>query len=341
MDILARSSYIRRKDMDSVLNCLVTDRLGPGDFCDKFIKVAKERLGFEQGIAVRSPMVALDLAFSCLGLVRGDSVALSALSPAWAAKVVSALGLEPVWLDVDPASASLTQASLERLSGAAVKALYLAEPWGVMPDPAVFSELTIPIIEDATFSIGACAGEFKAGFLGTFGIVGLEHASSITAGGGAILYAPGRREAQALKNAAEGLAAEERMSDMNAALGLSQVKDLDRFIEKRRELSELYAQSLARAHRRPLSPACECEPSSFGCVVVLESGVKDVRAYAKKKDVDTAMAFDDTCAASGAVPEGSCPLAASLVHRSVAFPLNQRIGKSAAQKIAKVLATLP
>jgi dTDP-4-amino-4,6-dideoxygalactose transaminase len=53
------------------------------------------------------------------------------------------------------------------------------------------------------------------------------------------------------------------------------------------------------------------------------------------------MAFDDTCAAAGMVPEGSCPLAASLVNRSVAFPLNQRIGKTAAQKIAKVLATLP
>ena len=47
MEILARSSYIRRKDMDSVLNCLVTDRLGPGAFADRFIKVAKERLGFE------------------------------------------------------------------------------------------------------------------------------------------------------------------------------------------------------------------------------------------------------------------------------------------------------
>jgi dTDP-4-amino-4,6-dideoxygalactose transaminase len=131
------------------------------------------------------------------------------------------------------------------------------------------------------------------------------------------------------------------MGDMNAALAFSQLKDMEKFLEKRRELSELYAQSLARAHRRPLSPACEGVPSCFGCVVVLESGVKDVRAYAKKKDVDTVMAFDDTCAAAGSVPEGVCPLAASLVNRSVAFPLNQRIGKTAALKISKVLATLP
>ncbi len=341
MEILARSSYIRRKDMDSVLNCLVTDRLGPGAFADRFIKVAKERLGFEYAVAVRSPIVALRVSLVCLGLGPGDTVGMSALSPAWAFKAVSSLGMTPAWLDVDDSSASLSAKAYERLGEAAAKALYLAEPWGVMPDPAPLAELGIPVIEDASYSIGAKAGEARAGFLGAYGIIGLEPASSITAGGGALLYSPGRREAQVLKNASDGLTAEELMNDMNAALAASQLKDLERFVEKRRELADLYAQSLARAHRRPLAPTVECEPSNFGCVVVLDSGVKDVRAYAKKKDVDTAMAFDDTCVAAGFVPDGECPVAASLANRSVAFPMNQRVGKSAAQKIAKVLATLP
>ncbi|MBU0927226.1 MAG: DegT/DnrJ/EryC1/StrS family aminotransferase [Spirochaetes bacterium] len=327
--------------MDSVLNCLVTDRLSPGDFGDRFMKAAKDRFGFDYGLALRSPMVALDVAVSCLGLVAGDAIALSALSHAWVHKVIAARGLRPVWLDIDPATAAVTTEALDRVSSEGSKAFYLAEPWGVMPDPASLIDLGVPIIEDATYSIGARAGESRAGFLGTFTILGLEPASSITAGGGALLYAPGRREAQPLRNALDGLLQEERMSDMNAALALSQLKDIEKFIEKRRELSELYAQSLARAHRRPLAPACECEPSNFGCVVVLESGVKDVRAYAKKKDVDTVMAFEDTCAAAGITPEGVCPSAASLVNRSVAFPMSQRIGKIAAQKIAKVLATLP
>ncbi|HOZ72433.1 MAG TPA: DegT/DnrJ/EryC1/StrS family aminotransferase [Spirochaetales bacterium] len=341
MEILARSSYIRRKDMDSVLNCLVTDRLGPGVFADRFIKVAKERLGFEYAVAVRSPIVALRLSFECLGVGSGDRVGLSALSPSWAYKAVSSLGATPVWLDVDDSSASLSAKAYDRLGEASVKALYLAEPWGIMPDPAPLAELGVPIVEDASYSIGAKAGEAKAGFLGTYGIISLEPASSITAGGGALLYSPGRREAQALRNASEGLPPEELMNDMNAALAASQLKDLERFIEKRRELADLYAQSLARAHRKPLAPTIECEPSNFGCVVVLDSGVKDVRAYARKKDVDTAMAFDDTCVAAGFVPDGACPIAASLANRSVAFPMNQRVGKSAAQKIAKVLATLP
>lgn len=341
MEVLARSSYIRRKDMDSVLNCIVSDRLETGEFTEKFIRVARERLGFEFGVALRNPMIAFDTALTCLGLASGDSIAMSALSPRWSHRIIEARGLNPVWLDVDSMSASISEKAIKELAGSASKALFLAEPWGIMPDPAPCVELGLPIIEDATLSIGASAGDVKAGGIGTFVIVGLEPACSITAGGGAMLYAPGRREAQALRNVAEQLCAEELMTDMNAALGLAQIKDLDKFLEKRRELSELYGQSLARAHRKNLTATIECEPSNFGCVVVLESGAKDVRAYARKKDVDTAMAFDDTCAAAGVVPEGLCPQALSLVNRSVAFPLSPRIGKTAAQKIARVLATLP
>lgn len=155
------------------------------------------------------------------------------------------------------------------------------------------------------------------------------------------MWAASRRDGMALRNAAERLVPEELLGDMNSALGSSQVREFDRFRERRSELAELYAQSLARSRKRALVQAGEGEPARFGFVVVLESGVKDVRAYAKKKDVETAMAFEGSCAALGMVPEGSCPHAASLVNRAVAFPMHPRINKANAQRIAKVLATLP
>ncbi len=341
VDLLVHSSYIRRKDMDSVLNCLVTDKLGPGDFTDRLLKLAKERFGFEFGVAVRNPAIALEIVIDALSLQAGDHVACSALAPSWVNKVFSKRNIETVWLDVEVSSASATASSLERLTANPVKALYLEGTWGVLPDQALFAELGIPIIEDISYSIGGKTESYSAGGIGTFVILGLEHASSITAGGGALLYAPGRREGQVLRNTSERLLAMDRIGEMNAALAVPQLRDIDKFIIKRRELTELFLQSLARSHKRALTASIECESACFGLVVLLDSGVKDVRAYAKKKDVDTVMAFDDTCMALGVVPEGICPDAASLVHRSVAFPLNQRVGKNAAQKIAKVLASLP
>lgn len=340
-EIMVHSSYVRRKDMDSVLNCLVTDKLGPGEYTEKLLKAAKERFGFDYCVAFRSPVFALDAALDALGVAAGDSIALSPLSQTWVAQTLVGRGLIPVWIDVDEGSASIGSSLKASLAATPVKALYLAEPWGIMPDPSKFDELGIPIIEDAGYSLGANAETASAGSIGALTLIGMEHAQAISSGGGALLYARGRREGSALRSATENLSSAWRLGEMNAALALPQVKDLDKFLSKRRELAELYAQSLARSRKRSLVPGFECEPSAFGLVVVFESGVKDARAYAKKKEVETAMAFDDSCQAAGLVPEGLCPTAASLVNRCVAFPLNQRIGKSAAQKIAKVLATLP
>jgi dTDP-4-amino-4,6-dideoxygalactose transaminase len=350
---------------------MVSDRLSGGEYPERFIKAARERFGFDFGLALRSPLVAMDLAYDCLGLEVGDGVALSALSDAWLVRGLLRRGLKPVWLDIDPATACISADSAARIVKGNAKVLYLDAPWGIIPDPSIIADLGIPIIEDATTSIGAttvvgvapgtgidseadpglnagvadsrCVGdaELKAGSLGAFCLISLEHASSFTGGGGALLFAQARRDAQVLRNVAEGLTSVELMPDMNAALALSQLKDLEKFLGKRRGLSELYGQSLARAHKKALAQAADGVPACFGCVVVLESGVKDVRAYAKKKEVDTVMAFDGSCTANGLVPDGIAPQAASLANRALAFPLHPRIGKTAAQKIAKVLATLP
>jgi dTDP-4-amino-4,6-dideoxygalactose transaminase len=180
-----------------------------------------------------------------------------------------------------------------------------------------------------------------AGQLGTFTILGLEHAQAIAGGGGAILYARARRDGQALRNLAERLVPEELLSDMNAALALAQLKDAERFREKRAELFKVYQQSLLRTRRRTLMSTRDGRPAYYGCVVLLDAAIKDVRAYARKKEVETVLAFEQSCVALGLVPEGSCPAAASLANRAVAFPLHPRLGKTAAGKVAKVLATLP
>ncbi len=367
MEIKALSSYIRRKDMDSVLNCLVTDNLAAGDYNDRLLKSAKERLSFNFGIALRSPDHALSLALDCLALEAGSIIALSSLSEPWVLDCLSAKGFIPFWLDVEPSTCLPGSQSFENLSGSGAKVLYLAQPWGVFTNPALLADIGIPVIEDISTAIGSISGgevgielanseeqetaiplepllastAIHAGDLGMFTILGLEHAHAVTAGGGAILYAKDRREAQVLKNKCENLGSTQRLGDLNCALAFSQIRDLDKFIDKRSELAKLYEQSLARAHKKALVQASEGKPAYYSCVVILESGIKDVVAYAKKKDIPTVMAFEGSCMGMGRVPELLCPHARSLVNRALAFPLHPRIGKGMAQKIAKVLATLP
>jgi len=340
MSIPVFCSYIRRKDMDTVLNCLVTDSVGPGEYLDRFQKASRETLGFDACIAVRSPAIALGLAFDALGLSEGDAVAIPAVAPAYYARELAARRLVPVYFDLRPDSADLDISSLASLEPKP-RAVVLYEALGLMPDPEEVAQLGMALIEDMSEAIGAYRGERRAGSLGQLAIVGLEHGSLVTSGGGALLAAGARRDAQVLRNLSDSLGYESRMTDYNAALGLAQLRDLEAAISKRRELASMFAQSLARTRHRLVAQGGEGEPGYWALPVALESGAKDARAYAKKKEVETAGAFEDSALARGLVPETSCPNARSFSLRCVLFPLHQRIGGAGAQKVSRVLATLP
>ncbi len=90
-----------------------------------------------------------------------------------------------------------------------------------------------------------------------------------------------------------------------------------------------------------LTQGGEGEPGYWAFPVSIASSVKDVRAYAKKKDLETELAFEGSLLARGLVPQDSCPNARSMSMRCLLFPLHQKIGAAAADKIAKILATLP
>ena len=344
MSIPVFSSYIKRKDMDSVLSCLMTDSIGPGIYHERFQKSAKEYFGFEFCLLTRSPVDAVATAMIALGIGEGEAVAVSALAPRWLGVGLQSLGLAIAWADVsqetaNPAAEDFSVA-LDFL-GKPAKALILAGGGGIVPTDGAYVELGIPVVEDVTRSLGATIGNVARASSGTIGMLSLEQGSLLTSGGGAMVFAFGKREATVLRNLAEGLLPESRMTDYNASLGLAQLRDLDKGLTKRRELRSLFLQAIAGKKHRTFVQGGDAEPGCWSFPVVMDSSIKDAVAYARKKDVDTEYAFADSCIAAGLVPEGRCPNARSLSMRTLLFPLHQRIGNAGAQKISRVLATLP
>jgi dTDP-4-amino-4,6-dideoxygalactose transaminase len=340
MSIPVFRSYIRRKDMDTVLNCLVTDSVGPGEYLDRFQKNAREALGFDYGFAVRGPGIALSLALESLALNEGDVVAVSALAPSYYSGVLASRRLVPVFVDVASDTADPDFSSLASLEPRP-KAFILYDALGILPDPEAVAALGMPVIEDMSTALGAYRGESRAGSIGKVAILGLEPDSIVTSGGGALVLAFGKREGTVLRNLADAIDSEIRMTDYNAALGLAQLRDMESAIARRRELAASFGQSLARTRHRLVSQGGEGECGYWALPVSVASSVKDVEAYAKKKEVDSVLAFGGSLLGMGLVPDSECPNARSFAMRCLLFPLHQRIGAASAQKIAKVLATLP
>lgn len=366
MVLTPKNSYIRRREMNAVLDCLVEDFSNNGFYRTQFLKQAKEICGFEYGIALRSPCTALQYALQCCDVHAGDAVGIPALADAWVVHVLESLGVRPVWLDADSTSAVIARDSLADALKQGISALYYKHPWGILHEPSLLEGITVPIIEDISSAFGAWSADKIdeletvvqdsadtdhdeaipktarfAGTFGTFVMLGLEPGDYFTAGGGMLLYAKSRRDAQVLRNFSGKLPDEAMLGDMNAALASAQFAERNRMQKRRQELAELYLQSLRRSHHKCLVQTADGCSSNAGCIVLASGSVKEIVQYAKKKEVETVPAFANSCVLTGYVPGDSCPTAKTLAYRAIAFPLYPGINKTQAGKVAKVLATMP
>jgi dTDP-4-amino-4,6-dideoxygalactose transaminase len=365
MKIEVYSPTIRRKEMDAVLTALVEDKVGPGEHSHNLVRIAKERLQFDYCLALRSPATALSLALTAFNLEPGQGVVVSALSPRYYKQVIEDLGLVPVYADVLPSSASLgpetVEAARSRQDGPAARCIVLDHTLGYVPDMAALLELGLPVIDDRSRSYGSLAAERPLGPAaaaaaaeastdkpppetpyrsGALSILGLEERDLLTAGGGALLYAMNRRDAAALRGYAE-LPREYGLPDMNAAMAVVQFREATRNLEKRKEIARAYAQASLRTRHKRFAQNDIYEYNNYAFTLVLETGMKDVVAYAKKKDIAVESALGDTLMGAGLVPSGLCPEAWSLSLRTALFPLYPRLGGPEIEKVAKLIMTLP
>jgi dTDP-4-amino-4,6-dideoxygalactose transaminase len=358
MKIEVSSPAIRRKEMAAVLTTLVEERLGPGEEAEKLIATAKEKLGFDYCIALRSPAYALRAAL--VALLPEDSAAsaavtenvadkprvlLSALSPAYYAKVLEELGLKAVYCDVSPDSACLEPDTLRQMLPAA--ALLLYHPLGYLQNTAELSELGVPIIEDISTALGSgvqYVGDeaVKLGNHAVFTILGLEERDMITAGGGALLYARDKRNGAVLRNTVNA-PPEYCLADMNAAMASVQFKELERNMARCRQYAEVYTQAASGKRHKMFAKAFDYVYNNYAFPLVLESGMKDVKAYASKKEIEVEEAFGSAfqrfCVEKLA-PE-QFPCATSVFLRTALFPIHARLGADNAARVARLITTLP
>ena len=326
--------------MDAVLTALVADRIGPGEGSRLLLQIAKEHLEYDYALALRSPAIALSFALRALGLSDGDGVAVSALSPRYYGQVIADLRLRAVYCDVAKGAAVV--------SADTVSAAMAAEPCrcavvhhtlGYAPDTAAIAALGIPVIEDISQGYGSSVDGKQAGSCGLFTILGLEEEDMLTAGGGALLYAAARRDAAVLRSLAP--LAEYSLPDMNAAMAAVQFREAGRNLEKRREIAKVYTQAALRTRHRQFALADNTEYNHYAFPLILETGMKDVTAYAKKKEIAVESAFVNAQIASLEGAGEKWSEAWSLSLRTALFPLYPRLSSEETEKVARLIMTLP
>jgi dTDP-4-amino-4,6-dideoxygalactose transaminase len=340
------SPTIRRKEMDAVLTALVEDKVGPGEQSRLLCTIAKEHIGFEYCCTMRSPAIALFFALKMLNLEYGQGVLISALSPQYYSRVITDLNLVPVYCDVGAVSACINRETVEATISAQTehppRCLIVHHTLGFVPDMASLMQLGLPVIEDCSCSYGTVKvePEGQKPVSATFTLLGLEERDMLTAGGGAILFATSRREASILRTLGD-LPPEYGLPDMNAAMAVVQFREAAKNLGKRGEIAAVYTQSALRTRHKRFIQNDTTEYNNYAFPLVLETGVKEVRAYTKHYDIEIESAFAGTAIGAELVKAEQCPEAYSLALRTMLFPLYPRLGAPAIEKVAKLIGTLP
>jgi UDP-4-amino-4,6-dideoxy-N-acetyl-beta-L-altrosamine transaminase len=275
---------ITQADIDAVVAVLQSDYLTQGPVVPRFEQVVGDHVGAKHALAVNSATSALHIACLALGLGQGDWLWTTPITFVASANCGLYCGAQVDFVDIDPQTYNLCPLALEaklktakaegKLPKVLVPVHLCGQPCDMAAIHALSQEYNFKIIEDASHAIG---GKYKGEFIGNgrysdITVFSFHPVKIITTaeGGMALTNSDELAERMALlrshgitRDAARmthepdgpwyyqqvGLGFNYRMTELQAALGVSQMERLDAYVARRHVLAKQYDQLL---HRLPV-----------------------------------------------------------------------------------------
>lgn len=242
------------------------------DDCEvaRFERAFADCVGARWGVAVNSGTSALHVALHALGVGPGDEVILPSYTCIALLHAVQFCGATPVLVDnvcaVEAAQFHLCPDAVRRRITRRTRAVLVTQMFGTVL-PVTEADFGVPVIEDFTLSFGAEVGGRRAGSFGTIGVCSLHASKMISCDQGGMIvsndagYVERARRFTCYGASMEAwrtappeslrgryaLAGSYRMSALQAALGMSQLEQLEHFITRRQQLARRYTAAFREA----------------------------------------------------------------------------------------------
>lgn len=232
-----------------------------GPFVKEFEEKFSSYLGSRHGVAVCNGTVALETALFAVGITKGDEVIMPTFTIISCAAAALRLGAKPVLVDSEPDTWNMDVTQIEGKITKRTKAIMPVHIYGHPADMDPVMELAdnydLKVVEDAAEVHGALYRGKKAGSIGDAGCFSFYANKIITTGEGGMIvtndedvaerarsyrnlcFKPGRRFYHT------ELGENFRMTNLQAAIGVAQLEQIDRFIEIKRAMAKKYSEGLA------------------------------------------------------------------------------------------------
>jgi perosamine synthetase len=279
----------------AILETLESGWVMQGPKVQEFERVVSEYVGGKFGKATSSGTAALHLALIACGIGRGDEVILPPFTCVASANPVEYVGAKPVFVDIDLKTFNIDVSKIEEAITENTKAIMPVHLFGLCADMGPILRLAkkygLKIIEDAALALGAF---YKGKHAGTFGDVGcfsFHPRKMITTGEGGMIitnHAETTEMVEVLRNYGAATSAWQRhhdrfhvlpkyhvlgynykMTDLQASIGVEQMKKLPLLLNARKRLAETYDQKISDIYwlRVPQVPkGCMHAYQSYVCL---------------------------------------------------------------------------
>lgn len=265
--------WIDEDDIESVVEVLRGDYLTTGPKINEFESKIAEYTGAKYVVTFSNGTAALHAACFAAGIGKDDEVITTPITFAASANCVLYVGGKPVFADICPKTYNIDPSEIKRKITHQTKAIipvdFTGQPCDIDKIMEIAKEHNLTVIEDASHSIGATYKGRKVGTLADMTTFSFHPVKNITTGEGGAVTTDKReyfeklilfrthgitRDEKKLNNKGEGswfyeqqiLGYNYRMTDIQAALGISQLKKLDIFLDIRRKYANQYNAELKK-----------------------------------------------------------------------------------------------
>jgi perosamine synthetase len=244
-----------------LLECITTGWISSeGPFVEQFEQEMAKYSERRYGVAVSNGTAALEIAAKAIGITEGDEVIIPSFTIISPAQAISKLGAKPILVDSNLETWNMDVSQIEEKITTKTKAILVVHIYGLPVEMDKVLELCekykLKLIEDAAEMHGQTYKGRKCGSFGDVSIFSFYPNKHITTGEGGMIVTNDLSLAEKCKSyrnlcfrpqqrfVHDEIGWNYRMTNMQAALGVAQLQQIDSFIKRKREIGNLYLELL-------------------------------------------------------------------------------------------------
>ena len=232
-----------------------------GDFIKKFEDGIKNYVGSNYASSCSNGTTALDLAFKAIEVQEGDEIITASFTYVASTNAILINRAIPVFIDIEKDSWNLDVNLIENKITSKTKAILISNIYGYLPNiediRLLCDKFNVFLIEDAAESLGASFNGFKSGTFGHISTFSFFGNKTITTGEGGMVLTNEKKlydRVEVLKNQGNSktrtyfhdiLGFNYRMTNIQAAIGLAQLEQLDLILNKKTKIYNFYFKKLS------------------------------------------------------------------------------------------------